>query len=90
MALQHTRRSGAQSGNGRFGFLAGINQFFAQCTDNAIAAGIDFADLIAMCSGGLDYAAGAGINNGGNTTGLCVKRVFFRHLEVFREPESDL
>ena len=77
-----TSRCGEQAANGGSALLAGIDQILAQCADNAVAPGVDFADLRAVLSGSFDKAAGAGVNNGGHSAGLGVEGVFRWHVLI--------
>ncbi len=49
-------------------FLIGVDQFFAQCAEDAIATGIYPPYSVAMLPGCFDDAAGAGVNDGGDAT----------------------
>ena len=55
--------------------LLTVDQILGQRADDAVAAGIDLADLRAVLAGGLDDAAGGGIDDGGHAAGLGIKRV---------------
>ena len=48
---------------------------FGQRTDDAVATGIDLADPGFVLAGGLDHAAGGGIDDGGHAAGLGIERV---------------
>ncbi len=69
-----------QGRNGRCAFLAGVDHVFGQCTDDAVASGVDVGDLLRMFARGLDDAAGGGIDDGGNTARLGIKSVHCRHV----------
>ena len=76
---ERARRRAAQRGNRRGGLFAGVNQVFGQRADDAITAGVNFADHIFMLARGFDHAAGRGVDYGGHATGLCVKGIFLCH-----------
>ncbi len=44
----------AQRGDGGGGFLAGVDQVFGQRADDAVAAGVDLADLVRVLARGFD------------------------------------
>jgi hypothetical protein len=56
-------------------FLARIDEVLGQCPDDAVATRVNLADVLAMLAGGLDDAAGAGIDHGADAARLCVKGV---------------
>src|SRR5574343_788114 len=69
-----------QAGDIGIGFEAGIDQVFGQGTDNAIAPGIDFPDLVGMAACFLDQAARRGVDDGRNAPRLSVEGIFDRHF----------
>ena len=71
----------AQCRDGFRRFLAGVYEFLGQRADDAVAAGKKLAYLVRVLAYRLYDAAGRGIDNGGNTTGLCIKRVFLAHTD---------
>ena len=73
----------AQCCDGAVSLFAGVNELLSESTNNAIESCVDFANLVAMCSGCLDHAAGAGVNNSGYAAGLCVKEICFGHEVTF-------
>ena len=68
----------AQLGNGFGRFEASIDELFAQCADDTVAPGKDFADAAFVCAGRFNHAAGRCVDDGGNTARLCVERIFPR------------
>ncbi len=79
-------RGVAQGGNGARGFLAGVDQVFRQRSDDAVAAGIDLADLVLVLACRLDHAAGGGIDYRGHAAGLCIESVFLTSSHQFLLP----
>jgi hypothetical protein len=71
---------GTQRGDVGVGFLAGVDQVFGQRADDAVAAGVDGADLVGMLAGGLDDAAGGGVDDGGDAAGLRIERILDGHV----------
>ena len=69
----------AQRSDGFGGFLAGVDQIFGQCADDAIAPCIYLTDLVFVFACGLDHAAGGSIDDGCDAAGLSIKRVFSGH-----------
>ncbi len=69
----------AQGGDVLRGLLVGVDQVLGQRADDAVAAGIDIADLVRVLARGLDDAAGGGVDDGGDTAGLGVKGVLCGH-----------
>jgi hypothetical protein len=74
---------GQQTANGGRALLAGIDQVFAQRTDDTVAACIDFADLYTVLASSFDNAAGRGVDDGSDATGLGVEGVFSWHVVVY-------
>ena len=74
---------GQQPANRGAALLAGVDQVFSQRTYDAVAPGVDLADPVLVFPGGFDDAAGGGIDDGGDATGLGVKGVFLRHRRWF-------
>ncbi len=72
-----TGRGCHQSPNRFFGFLAGIYQVLTQRTYNAVATGVHLANQVFVLGRGFNDPAGRGIDNGGNSAGLCIKGVGF-------------
>ena len=72
---ERARRRGTQRRDRRGGFLAGVDQLLGQRADDAVAAGVDLADLVLVRPRGLDHPAGRGVDDGGHTARLCVERV---------------
>ena len=66
----------AQGPDGRRALLAGVDQVLGQRADDAVAAGIDLADPVAVLAGRFDQAAGGGIDDGGYPAGLCIEGIF--------------
>jgi hypothetical protein len=54
------------------GFIGCIDDIFRQRTDDTLETGIDFADPAFVLARGLYDAAGGGVDNGRNATGLGV------------------
>ena len=63
--------------------LAGVDQVFGQRADDAVAPGVDLADLVLVGARGFDHAAGRCVDDGGDTARLCVEGVLRGHV---REP----
>jgi hypothetical protein len=61
------------------GFLGGVDEIFGQRADDAVTAGVQGADAIAVTSRGFDDAASRGIDDGGHAARLRVERVAFLH-----------
>ena len=55
--------------------LAGVDQVLGERADDAVASGIDLADLAAVLAGGLDHPAGGCVDDGGHAAGLGVEGV---------------
>src|SRR5690606_42138446 len=74
-------RSGrvAQGGNVLRRFQAGVDQILGQCTDDAVAASIDLADLVRMLASGFDNPGSRGVDYCGNPAGLGVEGVLDGH-----------
>ncbi len=68
-----------EGGNGLGAFFTGVDQFFAQGTDDAVVASVDLANVFLVLASGFDHTAGAGINNSGDTARLSVESVLFSH-----------
>jgi hypothetical protein len=68
---------GAQGGDGRVAFLAGVDEVLGQGADDAVAAGVDLADHVGMLARGFDDAAGGSVDDGGDAAGLGVERILF-------------
>jgi hypothetical protein len=56
-----------QGGDGAGGFLAGIDQVFRECPDDAVTPCIDLADPVPVLARRFDYTAGGCIDHGGHT-----------------------
>jgi len=56
-------------------FLIGVDHVFSQRADNAVAAGINVGNLVAMLACCLDDTTGARIDDCGNTARLGIERV---------------
>src|SRR6185312_11122744 len=55
---------------------ADVDQILRQCPHDAVAPGVYLADVSRLPHGSLDDATGRGIDDGGDTAGLSVERVF--------------
>jgi hypothetical protein len=75
-----TRRRGAQQGDRGLGFPAGVDQVLGQGADDAVAPGVDLADLVLVRVSGFDHAAGRRVDDSGDTARLCVESVFRGHV----------
>ncbi|GBE09471.1 hypothetical protein BMS3Abin12_00015 [bacterium BMS3Abin12] len=73
-------RGVAQGGDGLRRFPAGIDQVLGERTDDPVAPGIDLADAVLVPARGLDDAAGAGVDDGGDPAGLGVKGILLRRF----------
>ena len=51
----------------------------SQRADDAVAAGVDFADPVLALARGFDHAAGGGIDHRGDAAGLGIESVFAGH-----------
>src|SRR6202035_2740455 len=65
----------AQGADGGAALLAGVDQVLGQGADDAVPAGINFADSAAMAARGFYQAAGGSIDDGGHSARLCVESV---------------
>src|SRR5690606_8584991 len=74
-----------QGGDGRGRFAAGVDEILGERADDAVAAGVDLADAVAIGAGGLDDAGGAGVDHGGDPAGLGIEGVLL-HMRL---PFSD-
>ena len=74
---ERTRWCLAQGGDAAGGFFAGVDQVFGQRTDDAVATGVDLADFVFVQPCGFNHAAGRGVDDRGDATGLGVKSVHF-------------
>ena len=70
-----TRGRVAQTLDGRGALARAIDQVLLEGADDAVASGIDLADFLRIARCGLDDAGGRGVDDGGHTAGLGVKRV---------------
>src|SRR3954447_3527846 len=58
-----------------FGLCARVDQIFSQGADDAIAPGIDIANLLRMLPRGLQYATGGGVDHRADPARLGVERI---------------
>jgi hypothetical protein len=66
-----------ERGDRRLGFKAGIDQILGQGADDAIAPGIDLADLLRMLARSFEDARSRSVNYCANTARLGVERIFY-------------
>src|SRR5690606_31857340 len=66
----------------RRGLLAGVDQLFAQRTDDAVTTGVDLADPVLVLACRLDNATGTCIDDRGDATRLGVEKVCLGHERV--------
>ncbi len=70
----------AQRRDGLVALLIGIDQVFHERADDAVVPGIEMTDAVRVAAAGLDHATGAGVDDGGNATGLGVKGIMLGHI----------
>jgi len=78
LVARRSERAGgrmAQAANRRGRFLAGIDQILGERADDAVAPCIDLADLAFVLATSLDHAAGGGVDDRGDSSGLCIESV---------------
>ena len=64
--------------------LDGIDQLFGECSDDAVATGVDLTDLILVLARGFDNTASTCIDDGRDPAGLCIKRILLCHFLASR------
>ncbi len=77
-------RSVAQRGDHRRGLLRGIDQVLGKGADDAVAAGINLADLALVLARALDQAGGGSVDDGGNPAGLGIKGIAWHRFSGLR------
>src|SRR5215469_8171960 len=70
-----------ERGDCGLGFDACVDEIFGQGTDDAIAPGVNFADLLRITAGGLQDTAGRSVNHRGNTARLSVEGISAGHSQ---------
>jgi len=82
--------AGAESAAGRvaqardraLALAPGVDQFLAQHADDAVLAGVDLADAVAVLARRLDDAAGGRVDDRGDAARLGVQKVFLHGFSV--------
>ena len=77
---ERAARGVAQCRDRLIGLLAGVDHVFGERTDDAVAAGVDLADTIAVPSRSLEHAAGRDVDDGGDPAGLRVESVLLHDI----------
>ena len=64
--------------------FAGIDKFLPKRTDDTVSSGIHFSDLATLLAGRFDNPTGTGVDDGGNTAGLSIKDILWKHFPWLR------
>jgi hypothetical protein len=60
----------------RFSLPGRVDQLFPENTDDPVFSGVDFTDPVAVVTGGLNDAAGRGVDHWRYTAGLGIEYIF--------------
>ena len=63
-------------------FQAGVDQLFIECGENAVAAGVEFANPVTVSAAGFNNTTGGGVDSRCHASRLGIKCIFFSIKET--------